>query len=40
MHLEKHLGTRLLNRKQPQLESYRVPESCFLERCKGILEDV
>ena len=39
MHLEKHLGTRLLNRSSRSLsltESGRL----FFERCKGILEEV
>src|ERR1700685_3775615 len=37
MHLEKHLGTRLLNRSSRSLtESGKL----FFERCKGILEEV
>jgi DNA-binding transcriptional LysR family regulator len=39
MHLEKHLGTRLLNRSSRSL-SLTESGKLFLERCKGILEDV
>ena len=37
MHLEKHLGTRLLNRSSRSL-SLTESGKMFLERCKGILE--
>jgi len=39
MHLEKHLGTRLLNRSSRSLEPHRVCK-LFFERCKGILEEM
>jgi DNA-binding transcriptional LysR family regulator len=39
MHLEKHLGTRLLNRSSRSL-SLTESGILFLERCKGILEEV
>src|SRR3979409_141324 len=39
MHLEKHLGTRLLNRSSGSL-SLTESGKLFLERCKGILEEV
>jgi DNA-binding transcriptional LysR family regulator len=39
MHLEKHLGTRLLNRSSRSL-SLTESGKLFLERCKGILEEV
>src|SRR5258707_14233729 len=39
MHLEKHLGIRLLNRSNRSL-SLTESGKLFLERCKGILEDV
>jgi DNA-binding transcriptional LysR family regulator len=39
MHLEKHLGTRLLNRSSRSL-SLTESGKLFFERCKGILEDV
>jgi DNA-binding transcriptional LysR family regulator len=39
MHLEKHLGTRLLNRSSRSL-SLTESGKMFLERCKGILEEV
>jgi DNA-binding transcriptional LysR family regulator len=39
MHLEKHLGTRLLNRSSHSL-SLTEPGRLFFERCKGILEEV
>src|SRR3979490_1615426 len=39
MHLEKHLGTRLLNRSSRSL-SLTESGKLFLERCKAILEEV
>ena len=39
MHLEKHLGTRLLNRSSRSL-SLTESGKLFFERCKGILEEV
>jgi DNA-binding transcriptional LysR family regulator len=39
MHLEKHLGTRLLNRSS-RSSSLTESGKLFFERCKGILEDV
>ena len=39
MHLEKHLGTRLLNRSSRSL-SLTEPGRLFFERCKDILEEV
>src|SRR6266850_6301259 len=39
MHLEKHLGTRLLNRSSRSL-SLTETGKLFFERCKGILEEV
>jgi DNA-binding transcriptional LysR family regulator len=39
MHLEKHLGTRLLNRSSRSL-SLTEPGKLFFERCKVILEEV
>src|SRR3982075_4350315 len=39
MHLEKHLGTRLLNRSSRSL-SLTESGKLFFERCKGILEGV
>jgi DNA-binding transcriptional LysR family regulator len=39
MHLEKHLGTRLLNRSSRSL-SLSESGKLFLERCKGILEEM
>jgi DNA-binding transcriptional LysR family regulator len=39
MHLEKHLGTRLLNRSSRSL-SLTESGTLFFERCKSILEDV
>src|SRR5258708_9159006 len=39
MHLEKHLGTRLLNRSSRSL-SLTESGKLFFERCKVILEDV
>jgi DNA-binding transcriptional LysR family regulator len=38
MHLEKHLGTRLLNRSSRSL-SLTESGTLFFERCKGILEE-
>src|SRR3982074_3259237 len=39
MHLEKHLGTRLLNRSSRSL-SLTESGKLFFERCKGILEEM
>ena len=39
MHLEKHLGSRLLNRNSRSL-SLTESGKCFFERCKGILEEI
>src|SRR3977135_4289792 len=39
MHLEKHLGTRLLNRSSRSL-SLTESGKLFFERCKAILEEV
>src|SRR5258708_27316735 len=39
MHLEKHLGTRLLNRSSRSL-SLTESGKLFFERCQGILEEV
>jgi DNA-binding transcriptional LysR family regulator len=39
MHLEKHLGTRLLNRSSRSL-SLTESGTLFFERCKGILEEM
>jgi DNA-binding transcriptional LysR family regulator len=39
VHLEKHLGTRLLNRNSRNL-SLTESGKCFLERCKVILEEI
>ena len=39
MHLEKHLGTRLLNRSSRSL-SLTESGKCFFERCKVILEEI
>jgi DNA-binding transcriptional LysR family regulator len=39
MHLEKHLGTRLLNRSTRSL-SLTESGKCFFERCKVILEEI
>src|ERR1700733_9692941 len=39
MHLEKHLGTRLLHRSSRSL-SLTEAGKLFFERCKGILEEV
>ena len=39
MHLEKHLGGRLLNRNSRTL-SLTEPGKCFFERCKVILEEI
>jgi DNA-binding transcriptional LysR family regulator len=39
MHLEKHLGDRLLNRSSRSL-SLTESGKCFFERCKVILEDI
>src|ERR1700736_3376880 len=39
IHLEKHLGTRLLNRSSRSL-SLTESGKLFFERCKGILEEV
>jgi DNA-binding transcriptional LysR family regulator len=39
MHLEKHLGTRLLNRSSGS-SSLTESGKLFLERCKGILEEM
>ena len=39
MHLEKHLGTRLLNRNSRNL-SLTESGKCFFERCKVILEEI
>jgi DNA-binding transcriptional LysR family regulator len=39
MHLEKHLGTRLLNRSS-RSSSLTESGKLFLERCKGILEEM
>jgi DNA-binding transcriptional LysR family regulator len=39
MHLEKHLGTRLLNRSSRSL-SLTESGKLFFERCKGILEEL
>src|ERR1700737_1483306 len=39
IHLEKHLGTRLLNRSSRSL-SLTESGKLFFERCKGILDEV
>src|ERR1700691_3209295 len=39
MHLEKHLGGRLLNRNSRSL-SLTESGKCFFERCKAILEEI